>query len=344
MEYLILFTAALICGIVSTFAVRAFALKMGVVNQPNKIIATHIKPVAYLGGAAIFIAILFAILIVSKLFPGALTIPDTVSLIAIIAGGTGFLIFGILDDLFTFRPLTKLLSQTLLSATSIALGLQMHITGIEVLDGIISAGYIIVIVNATNVTDVCDGLTGGLCTVIFLIIAIFVPALAPAALLISASVLGFLFFNFPPATIYLGDAGAHFLGFMLAVICMQASDLSESKFQAASWLVLVPGVVLFEMIFLIVVRTKKGLRWWKGSPDHFSLRLQAAGFSRAQTDFIAWAVNAALVTAVCNMAVSPDYIKVLVVLLIVAAFAIGWRFLLKYDVKKKGNEPSAEVG
>jgi UDP-GlcNAc:undecaprenyl-phosphate/decaprenyl-phosphate GlcNAc-1-phosphate transferase len=333
-EYLILFAVALTCAAAATFAVRAFALTFSMVNHPNKIVATHIKPVAYLGGAAIFIAMIIAPVIINKLYPQALAIPESFPLNATITGAAGFLIFGILDDLFTFRPLIKLISQTLLAAASVALGIRMHITGIDLADSILSIAYIIAIVNATNVTDVCDGLVAGLCAIIFLLIAVFVPAFAPAALLMSACIFGFLFFNFPPATIYLGDAGAHFLGFVLAVVCIQGADLSELKLQAAGWLLLVPGVVLFEMIFLIVVRTRKGLPWYRGSPDHFSLRLQAAGFSRRQTDFIAWATNAAMVSAVCNLPYCPGYMQILIVLLVVAAFIVSWQFLLRHEVKK----------
>jgi UDP-GlcNAc:undecaprenyl-phosphate GlcNAc-1-phosphate transferase len=94
---------------------------------------------------------------------------------------------------------------------------------------------------------------------------------------------GFLIVNWPPARIYLGDAGSHLLGYTLAV--MTLPDPASIRVVPGSLLFgpLLLGVFLFELSFITTIRLNKGLKWWKGSPDHFALRTQAAGFSKVST-------------------------------------------------------------
>src|SRR5207245_10489868 len=144
---------------------------------------------------------------------------------------------------------------------------------------------------------------------------------------------GFLVFNCPPARIFLGDAGSHLLGFLLAACTMSSFPVAATWRHYAAVLLLV-GVPLFELVFLTVTRIRKGLPWWRGSPDHFSLRLLAAGLSRLQADVVGWSLQLFL----CFMAVEllrsgPLIRDVCLLLAVVMTLCACWRFLLRWEVR-----------
>jgi UDP-GlcNAc:undecaprenyl-phosphate GlcNAc-1-phosphate transferase len=130
--------------------------------------------------------------------------------------------------------------------------------------------------------------------------------------------------------VFLGDAGSHLLGFWLGALTMAAVHGRPAGAGAAE-VALWAGVPLFELVFLVVVRTRKGLRWWRGSPDHFSLRLQAAGLSRTATDAVACCFAVLLAGAAALMPHLPLPLRALLLaaagLLLVAA----GRVLLRWE-------------
>ena len=125
----------------------------------------------------------------------------TIPVIPLILGSTFYLILGVLDDLYTFSARKKLIWQSILAITSVFLGLRFTFFNIPLLDFIFTVLWIVIIVNAVNLTDVCDGLVSGLCIIIFII---------PTFLILLSFVWGyyiqcyngFLFFNFPKASIF----------------------------------------------------------------------------------------------------------------------------------------------
>jgi UDP-GlcNAc:undecaprenyl-phosphate GlcNAc-1-phosphate transferase len=121
---------------------------------------------------------------------------------------------------------------------------------------------------------------------------LFEPNSWPAVIGAGACI-GFLVFNLPDATMFLGDGGSHFLGAVIGILLL-LNPPSPGGAHAVEMLFLV-GVPLFELIFLVVVRMRKGLKWWRGSPDHLALRLQGAGLSKLRTDMVAWSAAVILV-------------------------------------------------
>ena len=91
--------------------------------------------------------------------------------------------------------------------------------------------------------------------------------------------------------------------------------------------------MLFELVFLTIVRISKGLPWWKGSPDHFSLRLQSAGFNRIQTDMIAWGGSILFVTTACAIPFIIIRLQYVLILSILFILFFAWRYLLAHEVK-----------
>ena len=271
--------AAALGGVAGTAAVRMLALRLGIMNQPNPLVPQHTRPIAYLGGVGV-----------------ALGVGSGLSIHALLGGATPgiefvlpavlYLVLGVFDDLRPLEPGRKFLLQALIAALAVGLGFVAPLCGVPLLDAVASWLWIVTLVNAFNLTDVCDGLLASLSAVMFGALALLDPSAAPTALVISAASLGFLVLNRPPALVFLGDAGSHLLGFMAAALTLGAAARAAA-IPAMGAGVLLMAVPLFELIFLIVVRTRAGRPWWKGSSDHFSLRLQAAGLSREAVDLIA---------------------------------------------------------
>jgi len=246
-------------GLAATYLARAIAWRLGIVARPNPIVPQHQRSVAYLGG----IAIALGAAIASAL--GALPVSPWFAL-----GAVGYVVFGTYDDLRPLPPLAKLLGQLALALVA------GHGAGP------LGVAWIVVVVNAVNLTDVCDGLVASLA--IPALIAVGIATSEPMAFALAAATAGFLWFNRAPATIFLGDGGSHLLGFAIAWLWLAAPIDSWHRAAAA---LLGAGVFVLELGFLVIVRHRRGLPFWRGSPDHLALRLQAAGHSKRATVAIA---------------------------------------------------------
>ncbi|MEO7310672.1 MAG: MraY family glycosyltransferase [Chitinophagaceae bacterium] len=335
MNRIFLSAAGIAAGIIVTFFVRKTAIKFRIVNDPNPIVPQHTVPVAYLGGLAILISVSSVLIVIYFFFPGLNSYFKTEKhvLTAIITDSILFTLLGLYDDLKQLKAITKFSGQLLLSVIAVSIGLQSGIFGNDTLDKIFSVFWILFVVNAVNFTDVCDGLMSSICAVTFLTIALLVPGINLFYLVFASATIGFLFFNAPRASIFLGDAGSHLIGFLFAATGL-AGTTERSVFDAVVWLWLIAAIPVFELIFITTIRIRKGLPWWKGSPDHFSLRMQAAGLSRWQINIIAILVSLLTVTVACLFLQFDVTAKSVTVFLILLFFAICWKVLLKYEVTK----------
>lgn len=331
-------------GLLATLLCRPLAKWTRMMNFPNPIVPQHIKPTPYLGGLAVAIGAVAGLFMMNTLayiveFESVAPILQWRPSALLAVGGTGFLILGLLDDAVVLSPFVKLGIQFVL--TIVILGLEW------VLDGetgslwllALNAFWIIGVVNAVNFTDVCDGLVSGLCCIALGIIALTNSTDNVLALALIGATVGFMFFNFPPASIFLGDAGSHFLGFTLAAMTRPTELLATGH---PFFGLLLLAVFIFELIFITRMRLKKGLKWWKGSPDHFSLRMQAAGFSKTKTIIIAWIITAVCGTAalVTTKTTSVPQILCLIIGIVILSYAV-WQWLESHEVPAKHNKQEA---
>lgn len=324
-------TSAAALTVITTGATRRFAVARGIVNHPNPIVPQHTRPVAYLGGVGIFLgcaATVGALALLHRLGlarAAALAVPGPVAVGALL-----FLVLGVIDDVVVLSAAAKFGCQVVAAATAVSLGLGRPITGIGVVDRLICAWWVLTLVNAFNFTDVCDGLVAGLACVTFVAVAALGWVAGGLPVMLAGACVGFLVWNRPPARIFLGDAGSHLLGFLAAALTLAAPTVPAAPRSAQ--IVLLVAVPLFELTFLTCVRIRKGLAWWKGSPDHFALRLQSAGLTRLQTDVVAWSLAAALAgVAIVLPALSPaTAVATLVAVLLVLAGCA--RLLLRWEV------------
>ncbi len=307
-------------GIILTGFCRWLARKIHFVNKPNKIVVQHTESVAYLGGLAVFLSFLLSHFILDSI--------ASVDVCYLLGAGL-FMVLGLVDDAIEFKPLHKFILQLGVAYGVVGLGLHFEFTGSDILDYLISGFWILILVNAYNLIDVCDGLAAGVGMIGLIIMGGFIQ-LPLSALILAASILGFLFFNRPNASIYLGDSGSHLLGFSIAYFQLTSIGFGDLPLLSFLPFVFVSLLPLYELFFLIIIRKSKGLKWWHGSPDHLALRLQKMGWSKWQTLGIGYCLS--IVTTLPFVASSLDASLILIImayLIVFGLLGVFTRYLLK---------------
>jgi UDP-GlcNAc:undecaprenyl-phosphate/decaprenyl-phosphate GlcNAc-1-phosphate transferase len=327
-------------GLVVSHGAASAARRFGIVAAPNPLVQQHTIPVAYLGGVAVAVAAAVGMFAGWLIAAGRLSAGTTVNLPAIAVGGTLALVVGVVDDLRPLQAAQKLAAQTAFAVVAVALGLSPRWTGVRLLDVSAAILLILLAVNALNLIDVCDGLAGGVAAVILGFFFLAGGNDKLVALALAAACVGFLTLNFPPARIFLGDAGTHLLGFVIASLALANAGRPGAVPFVSVLLAL--GLPLFELVFVTVVRVRKGIPWWRGSPDHYALRLQRAGLSRAATAVSSWLAAGLLCTGAWLYWRAPTG-RAAVAAMTLAAFAVGWRLLRRCDLPPDETMPSTAV-
>lgn len=317
---------AIIAAVGGSFGIRALARRFSIVNYPNPIVPQHTVATPYLGGLGVLTGIVGGVCF--TVATGSARPDTTLAVPAIL-----YCLLGVYDDVRPLQAFPKLAGQIGIAAVAIALGLRLPLFGVDSVDAALALIWIVACVNAFNVTDVCDGLVTGLAAIFFLGCMLVAPSetvLAAAAL---GACLGFLPFNVPRASMFLGDAGSHLVGFLVAALALGVPSQGPLLIPELLLLVFVP---LCELMFITGIRLRKGLPWYKGSPDHFSLRLQSAGWSRWHVDVVAWfimALSFALALGFARWGL-PGRVAVLCG---IACFGIvATRYLLRHEVERHG--------
>ncbi len=296
---------ALALSLVGTFVVRRCAIRFDFVDRPagHK---GHEKPVALGGGIAIAFAIVFPI-VVGTFFARVLGTSDLPSwvpqlyathaegiasklemVLAICGGAMVLHIVGLIDDRRALGPLPKFAVQI---AVALFIAGPMGIRAVEALGAPISIAlttfWIVLITNAFNFLDNMDGLSAGVAMIAAAIFGVtsmmagqvFVPVLA---WVVAGSLLGFLVFNFSPASIFMGDAGSLVVGYMMAVLTILTTFYDPSKGTEPLG-VIVPVVVLavplYDVTSVVIHRLRLGLSPFRGDRRHFSHRLVRKGLT-----------------------------------------------------------------
>jgi UDP-GlcNAc:undecaprenyl-phosphate GlcNAc-1-phosphate transferase len=311
---------ALAVSVVVTAGVRRVATLVGVVAVP-KADRWHRERIPLLGGVALAVTVGFAVLVS----------PVRDRSIAILLGGAFTLfVVGLVDDLRPLKPQTKLLAQILVATTLAALGLQLRLTGVPFLDVLVTLVWIVGITNAMNLLDNMDGLAGGIAAIavsfrlVFFLMDGNVEGATFAAIVLGALV-GFLLFNFNPASIFMGDAGSLFVGTLVSGLSLVGGwPYSRGVASVLLFPVLILLVPIFDTTFVTLARTLAGRPISQGGRDHTSHRLVALGLSERQAVLLLWVV-AALSGAVAFLSYryGLSYTVVLVVFLLFGLSLFG---------------------
>lgn len=235
----------------------------------------HSKPVPYLGGLGVYGSFITAL---------TLVYPFENRLLWLIVGTTILLFGGLFDDLVVLRPLHKFGAQLLAVLCFLKGGYALKNDFFSVLINIPLSGFwMLSIINAFNLIDVMDGLATVVAIVAsttFLTISLLTGMYKLSLLLVAfiCPLIVFFWYNKPPARMYLGDAGALYIGGFLSALPLLFSWREYSELGFLVPLVIL-GIPLFEGASLILIRTMKGIPFYQGSPHHFSLYLKAKGWS-----------------------------------------------------------------
>jgi UDP-GlcNAc:undecaprenyl-phosphate GlcNAc-1-phosphate transferase len=293
MENVYIAISSLILGLVFTpLAIKA-AFKFGVLDRPVTHLKKHEKAMPYLGGVAIYLAFIIPV-VTAKLIMNQT--PHGV--IGIIAGATIIMAMGLFDDIRPLGPVVKLIIQLLVAAIMIKADIHIKFIANPFVNNALTVLWIVGITNALNLLDIMDGLAGGVAAVAslaFFLVAMFagrVNDMIPAIALFGASA-GFLYYNRPPAKIYMGDAGSLFLGFMLSALALNES-YSKINVMAVLSPILILGVPIFDTFLVSVIRIRKGMLPIYGSNDHSSQRLVMMGLTKPQAVLTLVAATAVL--------------------------------------------------
>ncbi|MFE8701705.1 glycosyltransferase family 4 protein [Cytobacillus sp. FJAT-54145] len=291
MQATIAFFVSLITALLITPLVIKFAIKIGAVDKPNER-KVHLKLMPRLGGLAIFIGV------VAGYFTAGL---HTQKVTAISLGAILIIIIGILDDKYELSAKVKFAGQLVVAGLIVASGLTVDVLTIPYIGDFelgmwsypITIFWIVAITNAINLIDGLDGLSAGISAIGIATIAILAGLngkmlIFTISLILLGSIIGFLFHNFHPAKIFMGDTGALFLGYSISILSLLGLYKSVTLF---SFLVpvIILGVPVFDTTFAIIRRivNKRPI----SAPDKFHLhhRLLALGFSHRNTVLVIYA-------------------------------------------------------
>ena len=303
-EYLLLGIAGFVLAGFLTWPVRKVAVAIGAMDKPNLERKTQKEPVPYLGGLAIAISIVvltFAAVIRSDNTQTTFPLAATLLFPAIFLG-----LMGLIDDLASLNPLPRLIIQTVMAIAVSVFLIRTDTVGITLdgtfLDEIIMTVWIIGICNSINFFDNLDGGAAGTVAVSTIGIALIAlgegqELIAALSIVTAGSTIGFLMWNKPPAKIYMGDAGALFLGVVVAVLTIRLNPGIAPKWNSISLLPMLLAVPILDTCVAVLSRISRGISPFTGGKDHLSHRLMRRGLSKQGAAFTLWAAQAVFVSS-----------------------------------------------
>ncbi|BAK17721.1 UDP-GlcNAc:undecaprenyl-phosphate GlcNAc-1-phosphate transferase [Solibacillus kalamii] len=319
---------AFIAAIILTPLVKRLAFRLGAVDAPNYR-KVHARIMPRLGGLAIFGAFMIGILLLKLV-----TNFESDYLYAILIAATIIVATGIVDDMREISAKAKLLGQVIAACIVVFVG-GIQIDNINLpFGGELEFGWlgipftiiwIVGITNAINLIDGLDGLAAGVSTIALMTLAVMAMimgngiVIAMAAILAAATI-GFLFFNFHPAKIFMGDTGALFLGFMISVLAL----LGFKNVAVISFVipVIMLGVPISDTFFAIVRRLRSGKKWSDPDKSHLHHRLLDLGFSHRQTVMIIYAMAAMFGLAAVIFSMAKVWGAILLIAVILVAIEL----------------------
>lgn len=279
------FLVALAVAAVTTPLAAKLAFRVGAVDEPrDRGLASRVTPL--LGGLAIFAGVLVA---------AAIWLPITAETRGILLGAALITLVGAVDDVVDMPPQWKLLGQVAAAVIPVAAGVKVENITFPFLGavqfgevgGVLTVVGLVALMNVVNFSDGVDGLAAGVCAisaVAFSIIAFDLGRTDAGVLaaIVAGAAIGFLFHNFHPASIFMGDCGALLLGFLLGCVAVQGSLKTNALIALVGPLAIL-AVPFLDTSFVIARRLKYRRAPWSADAQHFHHRLARVGFSQRRT-------------------------------------------------------------
>ena len=319
-----------------TWPVRALAIRLGAMDAPNLARKSQAEPVPYLGGVAIALGITLTTLAAvyvggNKSGENAGQLKDlalTVLLPALLLGA-----MGLIDDLRSLSPWPRLITQcvvgTVVALVIVNSGTTGTPFGTSTLNSLVSIFWIVGICNSINFFDNLDGAASG--AVAIAALGVFFIAFDRGQELVSAlsivtagATIGFLMWNKSPAKIYMGDAGALFLGIIISVATIRLNPGIEPTWKSLTIPVILLAVPLLDTCVAVFSRLARGVSPLTGGKDHLSHRLVRAGLTRPMAAIALWAASGVCAIVAVLLYKNPGTVGSL----LITAFAAGWLLAL----------------
>lgn len=323
--YLVAFTIALITAYFITPYVKNLAIKAGAMDAPDGR-KVHTKPIPRMGGLAIYVGFVLAVFASMHI---------TRDILGLLVGGTVILAVGIIDDMYQLPAKVKLFWQIVAAFVLIIFDIKIEwIT--NPFGEMLFAGYfsipltlfwVVAMTNTVNLIDGLDGLAAGvsiIASVTILLVSLQQGLVLMAVLLaaLAGGALGFMKYNFNPATIFMGDTGSMFLGYMLAAISVLGTFKS-----AATIALFVPivalGLPIMDTAFAIIRRYNNGQPIFKPDKGHLHHRLLAMGLSQKQAVLLMYVISACLGVSAIALTEVNRVAAVLIIAGILCAAILG---------------------
>lgn len=311
--------------------VRLLAIRFGVVDAPNAR-KVHTRIIPRLGGLAIFIGFVAALFISALFYENVLSSQTR----TIMMGGVFIVILGVLDDVFTIKAPLKLLGQLAVATYVVTHGLEIGFIGnffgghisLGGLSPILSVFWILALINIINLIDGLDGLASGIAAIsaisLFIISLVLNQAgAAPVLIALAGAALGFLRYNFNPASIFMGDTGSMFLGYILAVASIQ-SVLKSSLIITLALPLLSLFVPILDTFLAVKRRIKRKVHIFRADAEHIHHKMINKGFSHKQTVIVLYGTSILLNFMAITLVFTTGFWSFLVLLGIIIVLIKGY--------------------
>jgi UDP-GlcNAc:undecaprenyl-phosphate GlcNAc-1-phosphate transferase len=315
---------------------RKIAIATDVVDRPNASHKSHKKPVPYLGGVAIIIGVIavsYSASLFSQFTSSTFWLATSVLGPALALG-----LIGLWDDLKNLPPLPRFIAQSvagIFTASILIISDSVgNPTGSPVFDSLITIIWVVGICNSINFFDNLDGGAAG--TVAISSIALGYLAFSGDQYLIAAlsivtagATLGFLVWNKSPAKIYMGDAGALFLGVLLATLTVRFEPTTQSPISAYFVPIFLLAIPILDTTVAVLSRIRRHISPFQGGQDHLSHRLIRAGCSRRSAAFSLWGLSALFAIIAISISTAGSSIENYIVLIAVLIWIISFILFFK---------------
>jgi UDP-GlcNAc:undecaprenyl-phosphate GlcNAc-1-phosphate transferase len=360
LHYAALIAFAAVVTLALTPFVRGISERFGLVDRPGGR-KVHQEPISRVGGVAIFVGVMSTLGLQAfgeaQLGWNRVLLESSdgdLRLLGVLGGITVMFVVGLIDDVICLTPGAKFAGQIVAAGVVVASGLRIDYVGDPIRGGLAQLGllaipvtviYLVGFANVINLIDGLDGLAAGVSGIAAMsLLALAAPAnrldaAAIAAALIGAC-LGFLRYNFNPASIFMGDSGAMFLGFALASVSLLGVMKTTAAIALAVPLIIL-GVPIFDTASAILRRIRHSRPIHEADRGHIHHRLLGRGFDQRQTVLIIYAWSAALALGGYAVRYSPGYMRfaALAALLAVTAFMAHWLGLFEAAHRHDEDDP-----
>jgi UDP-GlcNAc:undecaprenyl-phosphate GlcNAc-1-phosphate transferase len=291
---------------------KTLAVKYQVFDNPSELHKTHSVPVPYLGGLGISIGV--CLISMLSLLLSRSSVSDYLLAASILLPGMILSFIGLIDDVLRLRPWPRFVAQNLIGLVCAMILIKTRTigkpTGYILIDVALTLIWIVGLSNAVNFFDNIDGGASGAVAISSFAVVILATQsnqflIAGQASVLGGATVGFLFWNKPPARIYMGDAGSLFLGILIASLTIRLEPSTINRLASYLTPLLVMAIPILDTSVAVISRIRRGLSPFQGGRDHLSHRLMRIGMDKKKSIICLWLLTIFFCTLALILSISP---------------------------------------